>query len=108
VLQVFGLGNKTYEHYNEVAKYVDKRLEELGATRVYQLGLGDDDANIEDDFITWKEGFWPAVCEFFNIETFGEDVSVRQYRLEEHADMDPAKLYTGEIARLHSFSVQRP
>lgn len=43
-LQVFGLGNKTYEHYNEVAIYLDKRLEELGATRVYELGLGDDDA----------------------------------------------------------------
>lgn len=43
-LQVFGLGNKTYEHYNEVAIYVDKRLEELGATRVFELGLGDDDA----------------------------------------------------------------
>lgn len=44
LFQVFGLGNKTYEHYNEVAKYVDKRLDELGATRVYELGLGDDDA----------------------------------------------------------------
>lgn len=42
--QVFGLGNKTYEHYNKVAIYVDKRLEELGATRVFELGLGDDDA----------------------------------------------------------------
>ena len=44
VQQVFGLGNKTYEHYNKVAIYVDKRLEELGATRVFELGLGDDDA----------------------------------------------------------------
>lgn len=44
VLQVFGLGNKTYEHYNSVAIYMDKRLEELGATRVHELGLGDDDA----------------------------------------------------------------
>lgn len=43
-LQVFGLGNKTYEHYNSMGKYVDKRLEELGATRVFELGLGDDDA----------------------------------------------------------------
>uniref|UniRef100_A0A1I8NTU6 Flavodoxin-like domain-containing protein n=2 Tax=Stomoxys calcitrans TaxID=35570 RepID=A0A1I8NTU6_STOCA len=41
---VFGLGNKTYEHYNKVAIYVDKRLEELGAARVFELGLGDDDA----------------------------------------------------------------
>ena len=42
--QVFGLGNKTYEHYNKMAIYVDKRLEELGATRVFECGLGDDDA----------------------------------------------------------------
>lgn len=105
---VFGLGNKTYEHYNEVAIYVDKRLEELGGTRVYCLGLGDDDANIEDDFITWKEGFWPAVCEHYGIETMGEDVSVRQYKLTEHSEINPDRLYTGEVARLHSFTNQRP
>lgn len=44
IFQVFGLGNKTYEHYNAVAIDMDKRLEDLGATRVYELGLGDDDA----------------------------------------------------------------
>lgn len=43
LLQVFALGNKTYEHYNAMGKYVDKRLEELGATRIFDLGLGDDD-----------------------------------------------------------------
>ncbi|XP_049858978.1 NADPH--cytochrome P450 reductase [Schistocerca gregaria] len=105
---VFGLGNKTYEHYNEVAKYIDKRLEDLGATRVYEMGLGDDDANIEDDFITWKDQFWPAVCEFFGIESTGEDVSVRQYRLTEHDSISPEKIYTGEVARLHSLANQRP
>jgi len=42
-LKVFGLGNKTYEHYNAVGKYVDKRLAELGGVRVCELGLGDDD-----------------------------------------------------------------
>jgi NADPH-ferrihemoprotein reductase len=41
---VFGLGNKTYEHYNEMGHYVDKRLEQLGANRIFDLGLGDDDA----------------------------------------------------------------
>ena len=41
---VFGLGNKTYEHYNEVGKYFDKRLEELNGSRLMELGLGDDDA----------------------------------------------------------------
>lgn len=42
-LQVFALGNKTYEHYNAMGKYVDKRLEELGGKRIFDLGLGDDD-----------------------------------------------------------------
>ncbi|XP_017770493.1 PREDICTED: NADPH--cytochrome P450 reductase [Nicrophorus vespilloides] len=105
---VFGLGNKTYEHYNEVAIYADKRLEELGATRVYDLGLGDDDANIEDDFITWKDKFWPAVCEHFGIESTGEDVSVRQYRLQEFKEEIPERVYSGEMARLHSLINQRP
>lgn len=105
---VFGLGNKTYEHYNKVAIYVDKRLEELGAKRVYELGLGDDDANIEDDFITWKEKFWPSVCEVFGIESTGEDVLMRQYRLLEQPDTPPDRIYNGEVARLHSLTNQRP
>ena len=42
-MKVFGLGNKTYEHYNAVGKYVDKRLTDLGGVRVCELGLGDDD-----------------------------------------------------------------
>nr|CAD7261659.1 unnamed protein product [Timema shepardi] len=103
-----GLNYSTYEHYNEVAKYVDKRMEELGATRVFELGLGDDDANIEEDFITWKDRFWPAVCEFFGIESTGEDVSVRQYKLTEHEEVNHDRVYTGEVARLHSLKNQRP
>ncbi|XP_077294465.1 cytochrome P450 reductase isoform X2 [Arctopsyche grandis] len=106
--QVFGLGNKTYEHYNEVGIYVDRRLEELGAHRVYTLGLGDDDANIEDDFITWKDKFWPAVCEFFGIESTGEEEMIRQYKLLEPCDVPMDRIYSGEIARLHSFKNQRP
>ena len=42
--QVFGLGNKTYEHYNTIGRYIDKRLEELGAERVCERGEGDDDS----------------------------------------------------------------
>ena len=49
-------GNKTYEHYNAMAKFADKKLGERGGKRVHPLGMGDDDANLEDDFITWKVG----------------------------------------------------
>ena len=40
------MGNKTYEHYNEMGRYVDQRLEELGGERIYVRGEGDDDAKL--------------------------------------------------------------
>lgn len=107
---VFGLGNKTYEHFNKMGKYADTRLAEMGATRICELGMGDDDENIEDDFITWKEQFWNAVREHFNITSFGEDVSMRQYELIVHDEetLDKSKVFTGEIARLKSYETQKP
>lgn len=48
-----------------MGKYVDKRLAEMGAKQLFELGLGDDDANMEDDFITWKDAMWPKV--FMNV-----------------------------------------
>ncbi|XP_064159149.1 NADPH--cytochrome P450 reductase-like isoform X1 [Anguilla rostrata] len=105
---VFALGNKTYEHFNAMGKYVDKRLEELGAKRIFDLGMGDDDANLEEDFVSWREQFWPAVCEHFGVEATGEESSIRQYELEVHSDIDMSTVYTGEIGRLKSFETQRP
>jgi NADPH-ferrihemoprotein reductase len=65
---VFGLGNKTYEHYNSVAKNVDRRLGELGAARVVPLGLGDDDASLEDDFAAWRAGLLAPLAERAGID----------------------------------------
>nr|XP_033777494.1 NADPH--cytochrome P450 reductase isoform X2 [Geotrypetes seraphini] len=105
---VFGLGNKTYEHFNAMGKYVDKRLEELGGQRIFDLGLGDDDGNLEEDFITWREQFWPAVCEHFGVEATGEESSIRQYELLLHTDINANKVYTGEMGRLKSYETQKP
>jgi len=107
---VFGLGNKTYEHFNKMGKICDKKLEELGAKRVHVLGVGDDDANLEDDFITWKEAFWASVCVEFGIEASSEDFNTRQYdhKALEEGDFKAEKVYTGEVARLRSFVTQRP
>jgi NADPH-ferrihemoprotein reductase len=64
---VFGLGNTTYEYFNAMGIYFDKRLEELGGKRICDCGSGDDDANIEEDFNTWKELFWISVCKEFGV-----------------------------------------
>ncbi|XP_005988651.1 NADPH--cytochrome P450 reductase isoform X1 [Latimeria chalumnae] len=105
---VFGLGNKTYEHFNAMGKYVDKRLNELGAQRMFDLGVGDDDGNLEEDFISWREQFWPAVCEHFGVEATGEDSSIRQYELVVHMDINMNKVYSGEMGRLKSYEIQKP
>lgn len=105
---VFALGNKTYEHYNAMGIYVDKRLEELGGERVFEVGLGDDDGNIEEDFVTWREKFWPAVCEHFGVEATGDQANIRQYSLTTHDDLPDNKVFTGEIARLGAYRNQRP
>ncbi|XP_067306110.1 P450 (cytochrome) oxidoreductase b isoform X1 [Pseudorasbora parva] len=105
---VFALGNKTYEHYNATGKYVDKRLAELGAQRIFDLGMGDDDGNLEEDFVSWREQFWPAVCEHFGVEATGEESSIRQYELKVHTDLNMNKIYTGELGRIKSFESQKP
>ena len=58
---VFGLGNRQYEHFNAMGKFFDEALHKLGAERVVPLGLGDDDADLEADFESWKENMWVAL-----------------------------------------------
>ena len=40
---VFALGNKTYEHFNAMGVVTDNKMEEMGGTRLCEIGMGDDD-----------------------------------------------------------------
>jgi NADPH-ferrihemoprotein reductase len=65
----FGLGNKTYEHYNAMVRRVDAALTKLGARRIGDAGEGDDgEGTMEEDFLAWKEGMWAAVAREMNLE----------------------------------------
>lgn len=62
---------------------------------------------MEEDFLTWKDKFWPAVLDFFGLEMNLQEISMRQYRLV-IPDVPSDKLFTGEIARLRAYQTQRP
>ncbi|CAF4304559.1 unnamed protein product, partial [Didymodactylos carnosus] len=104
---VFALGNKTYEHYNAVGKYVDKRLIEIGGVCVAELGMGDDDGNIEDDFIAWSTIFWNSVCQAYQLVRNTDESTMRQYKLVT-GNSSSGTIFTGEVGRLKSYEKQKP
>jgi len=58
---VFGLGNRQYEFFNQMGKDYDKFLGEIGGERLLDVGLGDDDQNLESEWLEWKTQFWDIV-----------------------------------------------
>lgn len=60
---VFGLGDSSYYFFCKAAKQVEARMEELGATKVLPLGIGDDSAEegMEDGLHDWLDTVWPAL-----------------------------------------------
>ena len=69
---VFGLGSsKTHKsNYNVVAKSVDARLQALGATRCFPLGLGDDSG--------WYGRFYTARGGIAALAAVGQTLTVRR------------------------------
>ena len=63
---VFGLGDSSYEQFNEIGKQVNEGLAELGAERVYKYGEGNSEGNkTEDDFNEWKAEMWKDMFKFY-------------------------------------------
>ncbi|KAI7868113.1 hypothetical protein BDF14DRAFT_599633 [Spinellus fusiger] len=67
---VFGLGDRNYwpreedaSFYNRAGRWIDTKLESLGANRLLSYGMGDDqDADgFETGFQAWQPEFWKAL-----------------------------------------------
>ncbi|KAK4520037.1 uncharacterized protein ATC70_008165 [Mucor velutinosus] len=97
---MFGLGNKTYDQYNEVSRRINKCLLKLGAHLVGEAGEGDDDASMEEDYLTWKEKMWPAFCETLGVDESSARSGPRQpvYLVEELPEYEKNDVYFGELA----------
>lgn len=67
---IFGLGNKNYRHFNKVAIDVEQLLCGMGATRIGELGLGDDSCGgTEENYISWKASTDRHMAEAFGLTT---------------------------------------
>ena len=92
---VFGLGNKQYEHYNNMGKFVDVALAKVGGSRIVPIGLGDDNDDLEGDFENWKENvLWPALRERYVKGVSDGTVSLK--RKESDATALPSCVYRVE------------
>ncbi|TFK70367.1 putative cytochrome P450 oxidoreductase [Pluteus cervinus] len=94
---VFGLGNKTYEHYNLIGRNVDETLEKLGGIRIGERGEGDDDKSMEEDYLEWKDGMWDAFAAALGVEE-GQGGDSADFAVSELDSHPPEKVYLGELS----------
>ncbi|KAI0826869.1 cytochrome P450 oxidoreductase [Trametes gibbosa] len=94
---VFGLGNKTYEHYNLISRNVDSDLNKMGAIRIGERGEGDDDKSMEEDYLEWKDGMWDEFARVMGVEE-GQGGDSPDFAVTEISDHPAEKVYLGELS----------
>ena len=100
---IFGLGNSSYTYYNWVSKTVDEKLTASGATRIGELGMGDDEKSLEDDFEAWQEEqLWPLFGDALQVDAASQDSSTvpdTKYKVVELEEAE-GHVYSGELGDL--------
>lgn len=96
---IFALGNSTYEQYCEVGKVIDARLSKFGGKRVGEMGTGDDDKSMEEDYLAWKDGMWEAVQSKLGWEEGAGGDSADFEVTELGEEQDQSKVFLGELSQ---------
>ena len=66
---VFGCGDRNWgSTYQKVPRFIDERLEQLGGKRLLERGEGDASGDFELQYDTWKEQFWDALMDDFDLK----------------------------------------
>ena len=102
----FALGDLTYKHYCGFGKNVNKKLTELGATSIHELGTGSNDQNkVESFFLKWKEGIWGDVqANVPENRTFGKSVIVSKTSGEKPGSKYIVSVERGEETPLNAIT----
>ncbi|KAJ3020251.1 UNVERIFIED_CONTAM: NADPH-cytochrome P450 reductase [Siphonaria sp. JEL0065] len=103
---MFGLGNKTYEHYNSMGRRVARRLDSIGAKRIGTLGEGDDDGSMEDDFLAWKPKVLESLSAFYGVKDMGGKANrgiphVPLFNLSFESGLAEKAIFHGELSGDH-------
>jgi NADPH-ferrihemoprotein reductase len=100
---LFGLGNSTYEFFNQVGRQLDETLQKLGAHRIGPYGEGDDgNGTMEEDYLAWKDELFLAWKTEKNLE---EHEAVYEPTIEVIEEFDTScedpVVYVGEPNKKH-------
>ncbi|KAG5807027.1 hypothetical protein H9Q74_004813 [Fusarium xylarioides] len=110
----FGLGNRTYEHFNAMVRKSTQALSCLGAQNLTAIGEGDDGMGTrEEDFLAWKEVMWSDVASAYRLME-KRQVFQPLYEVQECKIVRPtSKPYLGQLENestmsgLHNHQIAR-
>ncbi|KAF2094200.1 riboflavin synthase domain-like protein [Rhizodiscina lignyota] len=93
---VFGLGNSKYRQYNRVAESINSTFQKLGASRIGEMGKGDDaNGSTEEDFASWKKDISHTLEETLNLQVQNQEYQPA-FTITEIDDIGEDAVFLGE------------